>query len=59
MKDLDTFIDEVSAVLGMKALLQISNIATSEPLSFLNAKLTAKDKNDMLYQNFDKRFHIN
>ena len=55
IKDLDTFIDEVTAVLDKKALLQIYNIATSEPCSFLNVKLTTKDKNDMLYQNFNTR----
>ena len=31
MKDLDTFIDEVSAVLGKKSLSKTYNIATSEP----------------------------
>ena len=35
MKDLDTFIDEVSAVLDKKSLLKIYNIATSEPVPFL------------------------
>ena len=36
MKDLDSFIDEVSAVFDNKTLLNIYNIATSEPFSFLN-----------------------
>ena len=58
MKDLDTFIDEVSAVLDKKSLLKIYNIATSELFSLWYVKSTAKDKNDMFYQNFNKIFQI-
>jgi hypothetical protein len=58
MKDLDTFIDDVSAVLDKKSLLEIYHMATSEPYSFLYVKLTAKDKNEMFYQNFNHRFKI-
>ena len=58
MKDLDTFIDEVSAVFDKKSLLEIYHMATSEPYSFLYVKLTAKDKNEMFYQNFNHRFKI-
>ena len=58
MKDLDTFIDEVSAVFDKKTLLELYNIATSEPYSFLYVKLTAKDRNEMFYQNFTKHFKI-
>ena len=58
MKDLDTFIDEVSAVLDKKSLLEIYHMATSEPYSFLYVKLTAKDKNEMFYQSFNHRFKI-
>ena len=50
MKDLDSFIDEVSAVLDKKTLLKIYSIATSEPFSFLYVKLAAKDKNYMFYK---------
>ena len=38
-KDLDTFIDEVSAVLDKKSLLELYHIATSEPYSFLNVEI--------------------
>ena len=41
-----------------KTLLELYNIATSKPYSFLYVKLTAKDKNEMFYQNFDKRLII-
>ena len=57
-KDLDTFIEEVSAVYDKKTLLQLCNIATSEPHSFLYVKLTAKKKDDMFYMNFDRRLEI-
>ena len=57
-KDLESFIDEVSAVLDKKTLLELYNIATSKPYSFLYVKLTAKNKNEMFYQNFDKRLII-
>ncbi|MFM7982719.1 MAG: hypothetical protein ACKPKO_25690, partial [Candidatus Fonsibacter sp.] len=58
MKDLDTFIDEVSAVMDKKTLLDLYHTVTSEPYSFLNVKLTAKNKNEMFYPNFDKRLII-
>ena len=51
-KDLDTFIEEVSAVLD-KTLLQIYSTATSEPHSFLYVKLTATNKHDMFYMNLN------
>ena len=58
-KDLETFIDEVSAVYDKKTLLEVYSIATSEPHSFLYVKLTAKSKDDMFYMNFNKRLVIN
>ncbi|MFM7981844.1 MAG: ATPase/DNA packaging protein, partial [Candidatus Fonsibacter sp.] len=42
MKDLDTFIDEVSAVVDNNTLLNLYHTATAEPYSFLYVKLTAK-----------------
>ena len=58
MKYLDTFIDEVSAVLNQKTLLELYNIAAAEPYSFLYVKLTAKNRDEMFYQSFTKRFMI-
>ena len=58
-KDLETFIDEVSAVYDKKVLLELYNVATSEPHSFLYVKLTAKHKDDMFYMNYDRRLVIN
>ena len=54
MQELDTFIDEASTVLDKKTVLELYHIATSEPYSFLYVKLTAKDRNEMFYQNFTK-----
>ena len=58
MKDLDTFIDEVSAVLDKKTLLELYHIATVEPYSFLYVKLTAKGRNEMFYHQSTKCFMI-
>ena len=48
MKDLDTFIDEVSTVLDKKTILELYHLATSEQYSFLYVKLTAKNRDDVL-----------
>ena len=48
----------MSAVLDKKTLLQLYNIATSEPHSFLYIKLTESNKNDMFYINLNKKLVI-
>lgn len=58
-RDLETFIEEVSAVADKKTLLDLYHIATDEPFSFLYVKLTSRDKNHMFYKNFDHRLIIN
>ena len=57
-QDLDSFIDEVSAVLDKKSFLELYHIATSEPYSFLHVKLTASDKNAMFYYILNQIFKI-
>ena len=57
-KDLDTFVEEVSAVYDKKTLLALYNAATEEPFSFLYVKLTSKDKEDMFYNKFDHKLLI-
>ena len=47
MKDLDTFVEEVSATIPKKTLMQIYEKCTSEPYSFLYVKLTAKSIHEM------------
>ena len=48
-KDLETCIDEVSAVADEKSLVEIYHTVTDEPYSFIYVKLTAKTKNDVLH----------
>ena len=57
-KDLDTFIDEVSAVYDKKTLLAMYKAATEEPFSFLYVKLTAKNKEDMFFKRFSHKLAI-
>jgi len=57
-KDLESFIEEVSAVTDKKTLLELYNTATSEPYSFLYVNLVAKSKNDMFFIRFNKKMII-
>ena len=57
-KDLETFIDEVSAVYDKKTLLELYNTATSEPHSFLYVKLTAPSKKDMFFMNLSRKLVV-
>ena len=57
-KNFDTFIDEVSAELDKKSLLELYHVATSEPFSFLNVKLTAKYNNELFYYRNNQRLKI-
>ena len=56
--DLEAIIDEVSALADKKTLMDIYNLATAEPYSFLYIKLNAKTKNDTFYIRFEKRIEI-
>ena len=57
-RDLETFIEEVSALYPKKTLLELYNMATSEPYSFLYVNLRAKDKEDMFYMNFGRKLLV-
>ena len=57
-RDLETFIEEVSALIDKKSLMEIYNLATSEPYSFLYVKLTAKKKDDIFMVKFNKKITI-
>ena len=48
-KDLETFVEEVSAVYDKKTLLALYNAATEEPFGFLYVKLTAQNKDEMFF----------
>jgi carboxylesterase type B len=53
-QDLQTFIDEVSAIVDKKSLLEMYNLATNAPYSFLYCKLTSKDKSKIFMVKFDQ-----
>ena len=57
-RDLETFIEEVSALIDKKSLMEIYGLATAEPYSFLYVKLTAKKRNDLFMVNFNKKITI-
>ncbi len=57
--DLQMFLEELGAIAGSKQiLLDMYKEATSTPFSFLYCRQTEKDKNEMFYINFNKRFEI-
>ena len=57
-QDLGAFLDEVSALVNKKALLQMYELATSEPYSFLYVKMTSKSKKNMFMIRFDKYLQV-
>ena len=57
-RDLETLIEELSALYPKKTLLELYNLATSEPHSFLYINLVAKDKKEMFYMNFDRKLMV-
>ncbi len=52
--DLEALIDELNALTDKKTLLQLYNMATAEPYSFLFIKLNAKKLNEMFYIRYEK-----
>ena len=55
MKDLDTFVEEISATIPKKTLMQIYEKCTAEPYSFLYVKLTAKSIHEMFFCNLTQK----
>ena len=53
--DIEAFLEEISALAPKKELLDMYNIATEKPYSFLYVKLNAKDVNHMFFINFESR----
>jgi stress-induced morphogen len=56
--DLESFVEEVSAIYPKKTILEIYNMATDEPYSFLYVNLRAKRKQDTFYIRFEKRIEF-
>lgn len=57
-KDLESLIEELSALASKKVLLEMYNMATEEPYSFWYINLMAKNKNDMFFIRFEKKLQI-
>ena len=57
-KDIECYLDELSALYDKKTLLDVYNLATSQPYSFLYVKLTAPKKEDLFYQNLNKKIIV-
>ena len=53
--DLESFVEEVSAIYPKKTILEIYNMATEEPYSFLYVNLRAKKKSDAFYIRFEQK----
>ena len=58
VKDLITFLDELSASVDRKTLKHIYDIATGQKYNFLYINLLAADADHMFYWNLDKRFIV-
>ena len=56
--ELDAFIEESSALVDKKKLLEMYNEAVREPYSFLYINMNSKDVNKMFYIRFEKVFKI-
>ena len=59
MKEIDTFIEEQSALVDRKTLYEIYKIATEEPYSFLFVKLRESDVNKIFMIRLEKAIHVN
>ena len=57
--DLESLLEELSALFDKKTLLELYNVATGEPHSFWFINLIAKSKKDMMYMNFDRKLEVN
>jgi hypothetical protein len=58
--ELDTFIQEQSALVDKKTMLQIYRLAVdAQPYSFLFVKLRESDINKMFMIRFEQAIHIN
>ena len=56
--ELDAFIEESSALVDKKALLEMYKEATKEPYSFFYININSKDINKTFYIRFEKAFQL-
>jgi hypothetical protein len=57
-KDLETFLEELSALVPRKELIEIYHLATKEPYSFLYINLVAPRLNDTFFINFTQKIEL-
>jgi hypothetical protein len=57
-KDLETFLEELSALIPRKELIELYQLATKEPYSFLYINLVAPRLNDTFYINFTHKIEL-
>jgi hypothetical protein len=57
-KDIECYLDELSALYPKPVLLELYNEATDTPHSFLYVKLTEPDKKKMFFQNMNKQLVV-
>ena len=56
--ELDAFVEESSALVDKKALLEMYKEATKEPYSFFYININSKDINKTFYIRFEKAFQL-
>ncbi len=54
-KDLETFLEEISGMIGRKELIELYQMATKDPYSFLYINLVAPKLNDTFFITFSKK----
>jgi len=57
-RDLESLLEELSALYPKKTLMELYEIATGEPHSFWYINLMAKNKKDMFYMNYNKKLEV-
>jgi hypothetical protein len=56
--DLEALLEELNALTDKKTILQLYNMATAEPFSFLFIKLNATKLKDMFYINYSQKLEL-
>ena len=57
-KDLDAFLEELSALYDKRTSLRLYEYATEDPYRFWDVKLTAHIRDDMFYMNLSKKLSV-
>ena len=57
-KELDSIVEELSALADTKTILEIYHTATAEDFNFLYVDLMKENINDMFYKNFSAKIQI-